>query len=84
LHYEATAAVGGKIAQIGQRLVDMAAQKMAGEFFQSFNAQLKELYPVATLPEPVEAASYPSHVQSSSGFWQSLRSWFARVFGSTS
>jgi carbon monoxide dehydrogenase subunit G len=36
LHYEATASVGGKIAQIGQRLIDMAAQKMAGEFFQSF------------------------------------------------
>ena len=33
LHYTATASVGGKIAQIGSRLVDMAAQKMAGDFF---------------------------------------------------
>lgn len=84
LHYEATATVGGKIAQIGQRLVDMAAQKMAGEFFQSFNVQLKERYPVANLPEYFEAALYPSQVQSLNGFWQSLRNWFARVFGSNS
>jgi hypothetical protein len=38
LHYTAHASVGGKIAQIGSRLVDMAAQKMATEFFTTFNA----------------------------------------------
>ena len=37
LHYTANASVGGKIAQIGSCLVDMAAQKMAIEFFESFN-----------------------------------------------
>jgi hypothetical protein len=39
LHYTAHASVGGKMAQIGSRLVDMAAQKMATEFFESFNTQ---------------------------------------------
>lgn len=34
--YEANAAVGGKLAQIGSRLVDGAAKKMAGEFFTNF------------------------------------------------
>lgn len=45
LHYAANARVGGKIAQIGSRLVDMAAQKMAGDFFQKFNAALAARYP---------------------------------------
>ena len=42
LHYTAHATVGGKIAQIGSRLIDMAAQKMAREFFEKFTAVLVE------------------------------------------
>ena len=42
LHYSANATVGGKIAQLGSRLVDMAAQKMAAEFFERFTAKLAE------------------------------------------
>ena len=45
LHYTAQAQVGGKIAQIGSRLVDMAAKKMANEFFTAFNAELARRYP---------------------------------------
>lgn len=45
LIYSANAQVGGKIAQIGSRLVDMAAQKMANEFFSAFNAELSRRYP---------------------------------------
>ena len=40
LDYTARAQVGGKIAQIGSRLVDMAAQKMADDFFAAFNARV--------------------------------------------
>jgi uncharacterized protein len=40
LTYTATAQVGGKLAQIGSRLVDGAARKIAGEFFKRFNAQV--------------------------------------------
>lgn len=40
LRYTAQASVGGKLAQIGQRLVDSAARKMADEFFTNFNAYL--------------------------------------------
>lgn len=40
LSYEAHAQVGGKLAQIGSRLVDGAARKIAGEFFKRFGAQL--------------------------------------------
>ena len=42
LDYEASASVGGKIAQVGSRLVDMAARKIADNFFENFNAALRE------------------------------------------
>ncbi|BBU28870.1 hypothetical protein BTHE68_26040 [Burkholderia sp. THE68] len=41
LTYSANAQVGGKLAQIGSRLVDGAARKIAGEFFKRFSAQLQ-------------------------------------------
>ena len=73
LHYTAHASVGGKIAQIGSRLVDMAAQKMATEFFETFNAKLQERYHV----EPVEAPT-PAAPQ---GLLARLVAWFRRLFG---
>ena len=36
LHYEVDAQIGGKLAQLGQRLIDSTARKLAGEFFASF------------------------------------------------
>jgi len=36
LAYTVKANVGGKLAQLGSRLIDGAAQKMAGEFFSNF------------------------------------------------
>jgi hypothetical protein len=41
LSYAARAQVGGKLAQIGSRLVDSAAAKIAEDFFQAFEAQLR-------------------------------------------
>jgi len=41
LAYEVKANVGGKLAQIGSRLVDAAAKKVADEFFQNFTARMK-------------------------------------------
>jgi carbon monoxide dehydrogenase subunit G len=40
LSYEAKANVGGKLAQIGSRLVDAAARKVADEFFRNFNEKM--------------------------------------------
>ncbi len=40
LSYTAKANVGGKLAQIGSRLVDAAAQKVANDFFTAFNERL--------------------------------------------
>ena len=42
LDYVANASVGGKIAQVGSRLVDMAAGKIADNFFENFTAALRE------------------------------------------
>jgi len=36
LHHEVDAQIGGKLAQLGQRLIDSTARKLAGEFFASF------------------------------------------------
>ena len=70
LHYSATASVGGKLAQIGSRLVDMTAQKMANDFFANFNAKLSERYGAA----PPAAAAPP-------GAWARFIAWLKRLFG---
>ncbi|MBV8032195.1 MAG: carbon monoxide dehydrogenase subunit G [Betaproteobacteria bacterium] len=40
LAYDVHANVGGKLAQIGSRLVDAAAKKVADDFFRAFNEKL--------------------------------------------
>ena len=40
LSYTVEASVGGKLGQIGGRLIDASAKKMADEFFAAFNAAL--------------------------------------------
>jgi carbon monoxide dehydrogenase subunit G len=37
LKYTAKADVGGKIAQLGSRLIESTSKKLAGEFFSTFN-----------------------------------------------
>jgi hypothetical protein len=40
LSYKVKASVGGKLAQIGSRLVDAAANKVANDFFNAFNEKV--------------------------------------------
>jgi uncharacterized protein len=40
LSYSAKASVGGKLAQVGSRLIDGVAKKMADDFFAAFNGKL--------------------------------------------
>jgi len=42
LTYVADAQVGGKLAQIGSRIVSSVANKLAGEFFKRFSAKVSE------------------------------------------
>jgi carbon monoxide dehydrogenase subunit G len=50
LSYSAQAQVGGKMAQIGSRLIDAAAAKITDDFFTAFEAQLQAAAPPAGLP----------------------------------
>lgn len=40
MRYKVRAQVGGKLAQIGSRLIDAAAKKLADDFFAGFNARV--------------------------------------------
>ncbi|MGH8734831.1 MAG: SRPBCC family protein, partial [Burkholderiales bacterium] len=40
LSYDVKANVGGKLAQIGSRLIDAAAKKVADDFFSNFNKRM--------------------------------------------
>jgi|SRR5688572_8094695 len=40
LSYDVKANVGGKLAQIGSRLIDAAAKKVADDFFRAFNERM--------------------------------------------
>jgi carbon monoxide dehydrogenase subunit G len=44
LAYDVKASVGGKLAQIGSRLVDAAAKKVADDFFRNFNQKVGALH----------------------------------------
>ncbi len=52
LHYEVDAQVGGKLAQIGSRLIDGTARKLAGEFFTNFATVVAGPQPTSTAEEP--------------------------------
>ncbi|WP_029057451.1 CoxG family protein [Stappia stellulata] len=54
LTYSADAAVGGKLASLGNRLIKSTAQKLAGEFFADFEAILAEQAEPAPVPVPAE------------------------------
>jgi carbon monoxide dehydrogenase subunit G len=57
LSYDVKASVGGKLAQIGSRLVDAAAKKVADDFFRNFNEKMAAQGgdPDATVVLPKEA-----------------------------
>ncbi len=74
LSYEVTASVGGKLAQVGSRLVDLAAQKLAEDFFARFKAALAERHPPAAAPAVPAPVAAP-------GLWQRLRAWLRRLLG---
>lgn len=38
LHYQVDAQIGGKLAQLGARLIDATSRKLAGNFFENFAA----------------------------------------------
>lgn len=55
LSYTAKATLGGKLAQIGQRLIDGAARQIADDFFARFAAQVASILPQPAPEETVAA-----------------------------
>ncbi len=65
LDYSVNAQVGGKIAQMGQRLIDGVAKSMADDFFARFDGVLQERFPKA--PEVIVASSSATPAPAASG-----------------
>ncbi|MBT2323394.1 carbon monoxide dehydrogenase subunit G [Variovorax paradoxus] len=57
LDYTVQAQVGGKIAQLGQRLIDGAAKSTADDFFKRFEAEMQSRY--GPPPAAAESAEAP-------------------------
>jgi carbon monoxide dehydrogenase subunit G len=70
LSYDVTANVGGKLAQLGSRLIDGFAKKMADAFFDNFRAAVE--------PSPEPAAAEPAPGEAAAG---KPPGWFRRVIG---
>jgi hypothetical protein len=47
LDYTVHATVGGKVAQLGQRLIDGTARSMAEDFFKRFDEAMQQAHPEA-------------------------------------
>ena len=60
LEYSASAQVGGKLAQIGSRLIDSVARRMAENFFTRFVAAVAPEQPAVAAPETPAAAAEPT------------------------
>jgi carbon monoxide dehydrogenase subunit G len=62
LSYQVNAQVGGKLAQLGGRLIDATAKQMADAFFDRFSKQVQAMSPAAetvqsSIAEPARAAA---------------------------
>jgi hypothetical protein len=75
MKYEVSTSIGGKIAQIGSRLVDAAAATMTDRFFAVFAAQLAEKYP--------QASTTPSAMRAP-GFFSTVIAFLRRLFAGNS
>lgn len=60
LAYSANAQVGGKLAQVGARLIDGVAKKMADDFFKKFNATVAVAAPAPAQEAPSTMATAPA------------------------
>ena len=73
LRYEVKADVGGRLAQLGGRLIDATARKLAEQFFEKFT----ELVGPAPASTP-ERGTAPGKKQGFFRRWLSRMPWFAR------
>src|ERR1700710_2025625 len=60
LSYQVNAQVGGKLAQLGARLIDATAKQMADAFFDRFSQQVQAMMPASAAPAPPAATPAPA------------------------
>lgn len=71
LGYTVNAQVGGKVAQLGQRLIDGAAKSLAEDFFKRFDAEMQRRY--GPSPDATDAvAAGPEKTRAVAGFMQKI------------
>jgi carbon monoxide dehydrogenase subunit G len=88
LTYEAKADVGGKLAQLGGRLIDSTARKLAGEFFANFGKIVapEAAEPVAAEPaasEQTASESVDGASEDAAADPQTKKGWLGGLFGKT-
>ena len=71
LAYDVQAKVGGKLAQLGSRLIDGFARKMADDFFERFQAAVEDPAEASEAPEPHAETDAPA----------AKKGWFKRMLG---
>lgn len=76
LLYSAKSQIGGKLAQIGGRLIDAAAAATADKFFETFAGKL----PAPAGPPPDATATQAPAKPHRAGFWQWLRAFLGHLF----
>lgn len=70
LGYQVKADIGGKLGQLGGSLVDRTAQKLAGEFFQKFDALVGiPAVPADSAPATAPAEGHDSPGPTVPGWW---------------
>ncbi len=74
LDYEVEASVGGKLAQLGSRLIDGVARRLADQFFDNLQAQLAPDVAAAEA-EAVEVAEAVDEAEAG----KETKGWFARL-----
>lgn len=60
LQYTVHSTVGGKLAQLGQRLIDGAAKSLAEDFFKRFDEALQAKYPATDSDTPAAVSPEPA------------------------
>jgi uncharacterized protein len=74
MRYDVKADVGGKLAQLGGRLIDSTAKKLADEFFEKFST-------VVGGPAPLPAADAGHATAAAAAMPEKKPGWFKRWFG---
>lgn len=75
LDYKVQAQVGGKIAQLGQRLIDGVAKGMAEDFFKRFDAEMQRVHPEAYAAREAAAAAAAAPAAVPAGKGAGLPTW---------